>query len=85
MSKLEQINIGIKKSPFMKIAELRKKLPGLSREITKISNEINKLREKLSKEEDEEPESKSGKKGIFKRGFFKDNLDIPTFLRVNQD
>jgi len=33
----------------------------------------------------EEPETVREKKGIFKRGFFKDNLDYPTFLRAKAD
>jgi cell division protein FtsZ len=32
-----------------------------------------------------EEELNKGKKGLFKRGFFKDNLDYPTFLRAKAD
>jgi len=32
-----------------------------------------------------EDELNKGKKGLFKRGFFKDNLDYPTFLRAKAD
>lgn len=39
--------------------------------------------EQLEKEEDED--SEPNKKGFFKKAFFKDNLDYPTFLRAKAD
>ena len=45
-------------------------------------------RKKIMDEEElppEETEPPAAKKGFFKRAFFKDNLDYPTFLRAKAD
>ncbi|MBW1801686.1 MAG: cell division protein FtsZ [Deltaproteobacteria bacterium] len=42
-------------------------------------------KEELSEMEEDDDILNHGKKGIFKRPFFKDNLDYPTFLRAKAD
>ena len=91
------IATGIDKDSYNKVIKLRDVNPDEAEDAwtVRLNGEVvdgldvptfQRNKEKEPSHQDMQSESReSGKRGIIKRAFFKDNLDYPTFLRAKAD
>ena len=90
------IATGIDKERYDKVVRLRDVTPQEAEEpwSVRVNGEamdpletptFQRLHEEAEMPPEDEQDMGRGKKGLFKRGFFKDNLDYPTFLRAKAD
>lgn len=91
------IATGIDKDHYSKVIRLRDVTPeeAVDPWTVRVNGEVldhnlekptfQRKKEELSEMEEDEGFLNHGKKGIFKRPFFKDSLDYPTFLRAKAD